>query len=110
MKRIQTLWFGARRSSPLVVGLGDNEFFIASDATPIIKYTNRVIYLKDDQIVAIDRNGYKVTNAENKTQQVKIKELDLKLEELEKGGYDHFMLKEIFQQPATGKGSYAWAY
>ncbi len=97
------LMVGARRSSPLVVGLGDNEFFIASDATPIIKYTNRVIYLKDDQIVAIDRNGYKVTNAENKVQQVTIKELDLRLEELEKGGYDHFMLKEIFQQPTTVK-------
>ncbi len=93
---------GARRSSPLVVGLGDEEFFIASDATPIIKYTNKVIYLKDDEIVTIDRkNGYEVTNIENEVQEVTIKELDLKLEELEKGGYDHFMLKEIFQQPAT---------
>lgn len=94
---------GARRSSPLVVGLGENEFFLASDATPIIKYTNRVIYLKDDQIVTIERNGYRVTNIENEVQEVKIKELDLKLEELEKGGYDHFMLKEIFQQPDTVK-------
>lgn len=97
------MMIGARRSSPLVVGLGDNEFFIASDATPIVKYTNKVIYLNDDEIVKITRSGYEVTNIENKIQSVTIKEIDLKIEELEKGGYDHFMLKEIFQQPQTIK-------
>lgn len=93
---------GARRSSPLVVGVGDDEFFIASDATPIVKYTNKVIYLKDDEIVTINRkDGFRVTNVEDDDLDVDIKEIDLKIEELEKGGYDHFMLKEIYQQPDT---------
>jgi len=96
------LMVGARRSSPLVVGLGEDEYFIASDATPIVKYTDKVIYLKDDQIVTIHRkDGYEVKNIDNEIQEVSIKKLDLKIEELEKGGYDHFMLKEIFQQPDT---------
>ena len=93
---------GARRSSPLVVGLGEDEYFIASDATPIVKYTDKVIYLKDDEIVTIHRKeGYAVKNIANEVQEVSIKKIDLKIEELEKGGYDHFMLKEIFQQPDT---------
>lgn len=93
---------GARRSSPLVLGLGDDEFFIASDATPIIKYTNKVVYLKDDEIVTIDMNeGYKITNVNNEEQEHTIHELDLNLEEIEKGGFEHFMLKEIYQQDKT---------
>ncbi len=96
------IMIGARRSSPLVVGLGEDEYFIASDATPIVKYTDKVIYLKDDEIVTIRRQGgYSVKNISNEVQEVSIKTLDLKIEELEKGGYDHFMLKEIFQQPDT---------
>jgi len=93
---------GARNSSPLVFGLGENEFFLGSDASPIIKYTNKVIYLEDEDVISINRNGnYKITNLQNKTSQHEIKELDLKIEELEKGGFDHFMLKEIYQQPST---------
>lgn len=93
---------GARKSSPLVVGIGDNEYFLASDASPIIKFTNKVIYLNDEEIVTISRNQYiEVRNIKNQVQNPKIKQIDLKLEELEKGGYDHFMLKEIFQQPTT---------
>ncbi len=96
------IMIGARRSSPLVVGLGEGEYFIASDATPIVKYTDKVIYLKDDEIVSIHKEeGYEVKNIANEVQEVSIKKLDLKIEELEKGGYDHFMLKEIFQQPDT---------
>lgn len=101
-KQNPDVMIGARRSSPLVVGLGEDEYFIASDATPIVKYTDKVIYLKDDQVVTIHRNnGFEVKNIANEVQEVSIKKLDLKIEELEKGGYDHFMLKEIFQQPDT---------
>ena len=93
---------GARKSSPLVIGIGDNEYFLASDASPIIKFTNKVVYLKDEEIVAVRRNAdFEVRNIKNQIQEPQIKELDLKIEELEKGGFDHFMLKEIFQQPVT---------
>ncbi len=101
-KKNPDLIIGARNSSPLVFGLGENEFFLASDASPIIKYTNKVIYLEDEDVITIHRDGkYNITNLQNKRTNHEIKELDLKLEELEKGGYDHFMLKEIFQQPDT---------
>lgn len=93
---------GARKSSPLVFGIGDNEYFLASDATPIIKFTNKVIYLKDDEIITIKRDGnYEVKTIQNELKKPRVKEIDLKLEELEKGDYPHFMLKEIFQQPST---------
>ncbi|MBK8051855.1 MAG: glutamine--fructose-6-phosphate transaminase (isomerizing) [Saprospiraceae bacterium] len=93
---------GARKSSPLVMGIGNGEYFLASDASPIIKYTNKVIYLNDEEIVTIHSNGnYEVTNLKNEVQEHEIKELDLKIEELEKEGYSHFMLKEIYQQPTT---------
>ncbi len=93
---------GARKSSPLVLGIGDDECFLASDASPIIKYTNKVIYLNDEEIVTLKRNGeYSIKTIDNKVQNPEIKELDLKLEELEKGGYEHFMLKEIYQQSQT---------
>ena len=90
---------GARKSSPLVVGIGENEFFLASDATPIIKYTNRIIYLDDDEVVSLHRGSdVEIRSFENQMVDYNIEEVDLKLEEIEKGGYDHFMLKEIFQQ------------
>ncbi|GLR16569.1 glutamine--fructose-6-phosphate transaminase (isomerizing) [Portibacter lacus] len=90
---------GARKSSPLVVGVGEDEFFIASDATPIIKYTNKIIYLDDDEIVTIQRGKeVQIKSLENEMVDYTIEKVDLKLEEIEKSGYDHFMLKEIFQQ------------
>lgn len=93
---------GARKSSPLVLGIGEGEYFLASDASPIIKYTNKVVYLNDEEIVKVSRDGnFSIKTISNKLTTPKILELDLKLEELEKGGYDHFMLKEIFQQPKT---------
>ena len=101
-KKSPDLMIGARNSSPLVFGLGDGEFFLGSDASPIIKYTNKVIYLEDEDVISFNRNGeYTISNLQNKTNTHQIKELDLKIEELEKGGFDHFMLKEIYQQPTT---------
>jgi len=93
---------GARKSSPLVLGIGDGDHFIGSDATPIIKFTNQVVYLKDEEVVTIKRGeGYTIRNLDNELMDSEIHQLDLKLEELEKGGYEHFMMKEIHQQPTT---------
>ncbi len=92
----------ARKASPLVVGLGKNEFFLASDATPIIEYTNRVVYLDDEQIAVVTlEDGLQLRSIGNEEQTPFVHELDMKIEALEKGGYDHFMLKEIHEQPQT---------
>lgn len=92
----------ARKSSPLVVGVGDGEFFLASDASPIIEYTNKVIYLDDEEIVVIKRDEEpKIVTISNIEKTHKIAELEMNLSQLERGGYDHFMLKEIFEQPET---------
>lgn len=92
----------ARKQSPLVVGMGDGEYFIGSDATPIVRYTNKVIYLKDDEIAILDRyEGVTIKDSKNVVQKPRIEEISLRIEELEKGGYEHFMLKEIHQQPQT---------
>ncbi|GHT31996.1 glutamine--fructose-6-phosphate aminotransferase [isomerizing] [Bacteroidia bacterium] len=96
------LLIAARKSSPLVLGIGDDEFFIASDASPIIEYTNKVIYLEDEEIVIVKRNLQpKIVTIGNVEKTREIIELEISLNELEKGGYDHFMLKEIFEQPRT---------
>ena len=92
----------AKKSSPLVIGVGKGEFFIASDATPIIEYTKNVVYLEDGQIVILKKGkDLKIVNIEDVQQTPYVQELDLQLEELEKGGYDHFMLKEIYEQPRS---------
>lgn len=92
----------ARRSSPLAIGLGDDEFFMASDASPIIEYTNRIIYLDDDQIAVIRRGAtIEVFNLDNETVSPSVQQIDLDIAQLEKGGYPHFMLKEIMEQPTT---------
>ncbi len=92
--------FCARKSSPLVVGLGEGEYFVASDATPIVEYTDRVIYLKDGEIALLRRNrDIKIINLENLKVQADVQKIDMDIEQLEKGGYEHFMLKEIFEQP-----------
>lgn len=92
----------ARKSSPLVFGIGKDEYFIASDATPIGQYTDQFIFLEDDQIIRIDRNeGYRIFSLDNETVSGEIQEIDVQIEEIEKGGYPHFMLKEIHQQPQT---------
>ncbi len=93
---------GAKKSSPLVVGIGDDELFLASDAFPVIKYTNKVIYLEDEQMAIINSNGeYSIKDIDNNIITPEIQELDLTIQVIEKGEYEHFMLKEIFQQPLT---------
>ena len=92
----------ARKSSPLVVGIGEDEFFIASDASPIIEYTNKVIYPEDEEIVFIHRNSQpRILSLSNVEKTPQIIQLEMSLSELEKGGYPHFMLKEIFEQTRT---------
>ena len=92
----------ARKSSPLVVGIGDDEFFLGSDASPIIEYTNRVIYIEDDEVVHLQRGKEpRFFNLNNVEKSHEIKQLEMSLSQLEKGGYSHFMLKEIFEQPNT---------
>ena len=91
----------ARKGSPMVIGVGNNEYFIASDASPIIEYTKNVIYLNDNEIAYIRRDELLIKNINNVVQIPYVQELELKLEMLEKGGYDHFMLKEIYEQPRS---------
>ncbi len=92
----------ARKASPLVIGIGKDEFFLASDATPIIEHTKKVVYLKDEEIAIVNRKGeFQLKNIGNEVQTPFIQELDMKIEMLEKGGYDYFMLKEIYEQPTT---------
>ncbi len=92
----------ARKSSPLVVGIGDHETFIGSDASPIIDYTNQVVYLGDDEIAIIRRDApLQVINNDNIPAKIDVQTLELSVSQLEKGGYPHFMLKEIFEQPNT---------
>ncbi len=104
----------ARKGSPLVVGIGEEEYFLASDATPIVEYTDQVIYIEDEEVVYISMNpnsppsgerqgggSIDITTINNVAKTPEIKRLELSLSQLEKGGYPHFMLKEIFEQPRT---------
>ena len=91
----------ARKSSPLVVGVGEDEFFLASDASPIVEYTKKMIFIDNEEVVYIKRGeDLKIVNLNNVEVQPEIKEVMLDIGQLEKGGYEHFMLKEIFEQPA----------
>lgn len=101
-KRHPEMLIAARKSSPLVVGVGEKneEFFVASDATPIAEYTSHVVYLDDEQIVRIERGKeMEISNLQAEKVDVDVKEIDVDLEMLDKGGFPHFMLKEIFDQP-----------
>lgn len=92
----------ARKSSPLVIGIGEGETFLASDATPIVEYTKEVVYVKDNEIAVIKKGEpLKLMNLNNEETKIDVKTLEFSISQLEKGGYPHFMLKEIFEQPYT---------
>ena len=98
----------AKLGSPLAIGVGEDEFFIASDASPFIEFTNNAIYLEDEQMAVI-RLGREIRVREIKSdERIKpfVQELKLNIEQIEKGGYDHFMLKEIYEQPSVIKDTY----
>lgn len=92
----------ARKGSPLVVGIGDDEFFLASDATPIVEFTDQVVYIGDEEVVTLQRGKQlKIKTIGNVEKTPEIKKLEMTLSQLEKGGFPHFMIKEIFEQPKT---------
>jgi glutamine---fructose-6-phosphate transaminase (isomerizing) len=96
-----TQLIAARKGSPLVIGVGEKEFFFASDATPIIEYTNEMIYLNDYELAVVRDGELTVKNVDNILQSPYIQTIEMELEAIEKGGYEHFMLKEIFEQPRS---------
>jgi glutamine---fructose-6-phosphate transaminase (isomerizing) len=91
--------YAAKKGSPLVIGIGEGEHFIASDATPIVEYTQKVIYLRDDDLAVIGRDELTIKTLRNQFVQPEVKELDMKIGEVDMEGFPHFMLKEIFEQP-----------
>jgi glucosamine--fructose-6-phosphate aminotransferase (isomerizing) len=91
----------ARKGSPLVIGVGKDEYFLASDATPIIEYTNEVVYLNDFEIAVLRDNTLQIKDTQDVVSSPYIQVIDMELEAIEKGGFDHFMLKEIFEQPRS---------
>lgn len=96
-----TQLIAARKGSPLVIGVGEDEYFFASDATPIIEYTKEVVYLEDYEIAIVKDNELVIKNLANEDIAPYIETVEMELEAIEKGGYDHFMLKEIFEQPRS---------
>jgi glutamine---fructose-6-phosphate transaminase (isomerizing) len=93
------LLIAARKGSPLILGVGDGEYFLGSDAAPLIEHTRQVVYLNDGEIVTIHRDGFEVRTIDNEVLDKEVHELEWDLEQIEKGGYEHFMLKEIMEQP-----------
>jgi len=92
----------AKKGSPLVIGIGENEYYIASDATPFIEYTKQAVYLEEEEVAVLSlKNGLELRSISNELKTPYIQELALELESIEKGGYDHFMLKEINEQPKS---------
>lgn len=96
----------ARKGSPLILGIGKEEHFIASDVSAIIKYTKKVIYLHDDEIIDVTRDSFAITNLDDEVIEAKISEVDWDIASIEKGNYKHFMLKEIFEQSDSIENAY----
>jgi glucosamine--fructose-6-phosphate aminotransferase (isomerizing) len=92
---------GARKGSPMVLGIGEDEYFLASDATPIVEYTRNVVYLNDGELAIINNKQLTIKTIDNAVKTPYVQELEINLESIEKGGYEHFMLKEIFEQPRS---------
>lgn len=100
--RYPDLLIAARKGSPLLIGVGEDEFFVASDGSPLIEYTKKVVYLNDEEVAVIERGKeLKITNIANISRTPYVDELEMSIEALEKGGFEHFMLKEIFEQPRS---------
>ena len=106
-KEFPDMLIAARKGSPLVIGIGKDEFFLASDATPIVEYTQNVVYLDDEEMAVVQRGKeLKIKTIKNKEKTPYVQKLELSLNALEKGGYDHFMMKEIFEQPRSIRDSF----
>ena len=95
------LLIAARKGSPLILGVGEGEYFIASDAAPLVEHTRQVVYLNDGEMVIVRRSGFEVKTIDNTLLEKEVHELEWDLEQIEKSGYDHFMLKEIMEQPES---------
>ncbi|MCT4648585.1 MAG: glutamine--fructose-6-phosphate transaminase (isomerizing) [Carboxylicivirga sp.] len=91
----------ARKGSPLVIGVGENEYFLASDATPIVEYTDQVIYMNDEEVAVITKGDLVLKSIQNDAKKPKIQKVNLSIDEIDKGAYEHFMLKEIYEQPIS---------
>jgi glutamine---fructose-6-phosphate transaminase (isomerizing) len=91
----------ARKGSPLLIGVGEGEYYVASDAAAILQHTRQVVYLDDGEVAVLSRNGYQVVDLRERELQKPVTKIDWDLEQIEKGGFAHFMLKEIFEQPRT---------
>jgi len=100
-KNFPNLLIGARKGSPMVIGIGNGEHYIASDAAPLVEYTRNVVYLNDGEVAIIENNELVIKTIDNNVKTPYIQELEIHLESIEKSGYEHFMLKEIFEQPRS---------
>ncbi len=90
---------GAKKGSPLILGVGKNEFVFASDASAIIEHTSQAVYLSDNEMIIVNSNGFTTKTVTNKTVQKELKEIEISLDQIELEGYEHYMQKEIFEQP-----------